>query len=60
MTQMDLFEWAASRPTAQIIRWIPHLAKRMWEERGQAPGQHNAVIVGFPNCDHHPDVRKRA
>lgn len=31
--QLDLLEWAAKRPTATIIDWIPHLAKRMWCER---------------------------
>jgi hypothetical protein len=33
--QLDLFAWADSRPSAEIIDWIPHLAKRMWAERGQ-------------------------
>lgn len=32
-TQFDLLDWAEKRPTAQIIDWIPHLAKRMWRDR---------------------------
>lgn len=31
--QLDLFAWAASRPTAKILSMIPGLAKRMWRER---------------------------
>lgn len=41
--QLDLFVWANSRPSADIIDWIPHLAKRMWAERG----------LELP---HHPDT----
>lgn len=31
--QLDLFAWAATRPTAKVISAIPGLAKRMWRER---------------------------
>lgn len=31
--QLDLLEWAATRPTAKVISAIPGIAKRMWRER---------------------------
>lgn len=31
--QLDLFAWAAQRPSAVILSVIPGLAKRMWRER---------------------------
>lgn len=31
--QLDLFAWAAARPSAKVISAIPGLAKRMWRER---------------------------
>jgi hypothetical protein len=31
--QLDLFMWAAARPTAKVISAIPGIAKRMWRER---------------------------
>lgn len=31
--QLDLFAWAATRPTAKILSAIPGIAKRMWRER---------------------------
>ncbi len=31
--QLDLFTWAANRPTAKVLSIIPGLAKRMWRER---------------------------
>lgn len=31
--QLDLFAWAAARPTAKVISAIPGIAKRMWRER---------------------------
>lgn len=48
MTQLDLFDWAEQRPTAEIINWIPHLARRMWAERGQPAAQHEAQIMALP------------
>lgn len=47
MKQLDLFEWSANRPTAQIINWIPHLAKRMWEERSNPIQPQQATIMNF-------------
>jgi hypothetical protein len=31
--QLDLLEWATTRPTAKIVSAIPGIAKRMWHER---------------------------
>lgn len=47
MKQLDLFEWSENRPTAQIINWIPHLAKRMWEERSNPIQPQQATIMDF-------------
>ncbi|ESX12063.1 hypothetical protein X766_31070 [Mesorhizobium sp. LSJC255A00] len=43
--QLDLFAWAATRPTAKIISAIPGLAKRMWRERHMQQPNNTPHIV---------------
>lgn len=44
--QMDLFEWAAKRPTAKVISAIPGIAKRMWRERHmQQPNNPPSIVT---------------
>jgi hypothetical protein len=31
--QLDLFEWAAKRPTAKMLDALPGIARRLWRER---------------------------
>lgn len=60
MKQLDLFEWASSRTTAQVINWIPHLAKRMWEERNHPIQPQQATIMSFRATIYQTGERKRA
>lgn len=60
MKQLDLFEWASTKPTAQIINWIPHLAKRMWEERNNPIRPQQATIMDFRPTIYQTGERKRA
>ncbi len=55
MTQLNLFEWANARPTAQVINWLPYLAKRMWAERHKPNAQHQATVTTLPK----PSRRER-
>jgi hypothetical protein len=32
-TQLDLFAWVESRPTAKVISIVPIIIKRMWQDR---------------------------
>lgn len=50
MQQLDLFHWADARPTAEVIEWIPHLARKLWLDRRSEPIQHEARIL--PLFDH--------
>ncbi|SHF04669.1 hypothetical protein SAMN02745157_1511 [Kaistia soli DSM 19436] len=44
--QLDLFDWADQRPTAQIFTIIKGLAKRMWRERHmEQPHYPNPCII---------------
>ena len=49
--QLDLFVWAAQRPTAKVISAIPGIAKRMWRER---------YMVQPNNPPHIVPLRRRA
>ncbi|KAB2706489.1 hypothetical protein [Brucella lupini] len=60
MKQLDLFEWASTRRTAQVINWIPHLAKRMWEERNIPIQPQQATIMDFRTTIYQTGERKRA
>lgn len=44
--QLDLFEWAAKRPTAKLLDALPGIARRMWRERAmQQPNNPNTPIL---------------
>lgn len=55
--QGDLFDWAATRPTAAILDFIGPIARRMWAERHQAPVTRAGKVLPMPV---HPDERRRA
>ena len=55
--QMDLFEWAALRPTGEILNAIPAIARRMWQERFMQFPETNGVIVVMPV---HGEQQRRA
>lgn len=50
MDQFDLFEWAAARPTAQIIDWYEPFAKRVmahiheYDDDWPKPHRDNTVV----------------
>ncbi|NMG39905.1 hypothetical protein GRZ55_11685 [Chelativorans sp. ZYF759] len=58
MTQLDLFEWAANRPTAKILDAIPRIAKRMWAERLDPIAAREGTLVPMPL--RHTEQRKSA
>lgn len=44
MKQLDLFEWAAKRPTAKVIDFLPHLVDYLWYQTMPRPKQDGRVI----------------
>ena len=59
--QLDLFAWAASRPTAKILDMIPGLAKRLWRERAmQQPHNPDTPVVPLRPTALVDDERRRA
>ncbi|NTI03459.1 hypothetical protein G6K88_15655 [Agrobacterium rhizogenes] len=52
MTQLDLFKWAESRPTAEIIDWSVPFARRVMERLHEFDDdwprpQHEAMVVSL-------------
>ncbi|TIQ05721.1 hypothetical protein [Mesorhizobium sp.] len=43
--QLDLLDWAESRPTAKIISALPGIYKRMWRERHMQQPHNDPHIV---------------
>lgn len=45
--QLDLFDWAAERPSAKILSIVPAIARRMWRERHQAPAVSDGKLIAM-------------
>ena len=54
----DLFVWADQRPTAQIINFIPHIARKIWRERHLVPVLRDAKLIVM--ADRREDGQRKA
>ena len=55
--QLDLFRWAATRPTAIILDLTSALSRRICAERGRPAEQRNGTVSPLPR---RPEDRRRA
>lgn len=45
--QLDLLEWAESRPTAEIVDFIPHVVRQIVRQRHQPRINRGGELVQF-------------
>lgn len=58
--QLDLFAWAASRPTAEVVDFIPHVIRQIYRQRGQPRVDRDGDLVTFPPVPVEAQIRRMA
>ena len=58
--QLDLFAWADSRPSAEIVNFIPHVIRQIYRQRGQPRVERDGRLIDFPPTPAVPEIRRTA
>lgn len=58
--QLDLFAWADSRPSAEIVDFIPHVVRQIYRQRGQPRVERGGELVTFPPAPVGAQIRRIA
>ncbi len=58
--QLDLFAWAASRPTAEVVDFIPYVIRQIYRQRGQPRVERGGELVTFPPAPVGAQIRRIA
>lgn len=58
--QLDLFAWVESRPSAEVVDFIPHVIRQIYRQRGQPRVERDGKLVAFPPVPAAPEIRRTA